>query len=43
MRFMNASPNLRRLAGTVGDARRVQMLALLMEGRAGPQASSVKR
>jgi DNA-binding transcriptional ArsR family regulator len=34
MRSMEASPDLSRLAGTVGDARRIQMLALLMEGRA---------
>ena len=34
MRSMNTTPDLSRLAGTVGDARRVQMLALLMEGRA---------
>jgi DNA-binding transcriptional ArsR family regulator len=31
---MNAEPDLARLAGAVGDARRIQMLALLMEGRA---------
>lgn len=31
---MNTLPDLSRLAGTVGDTRRVQMLALLMEGRA---------
>lgn len=31
---MSTQPDLSRLAGTVGDARRVQMLALLMEGRA---------
>jgi DNA-binding transcriptional ArsR family regulator len=31
---MNAEPHLARLASTVGDTRRIQMLALLMEGRA---------
>lgn len=31
---MNAEPDLARIAATVGDARRIQMLALLMEGRA---------
>lgn len=31
---MEAEPDLARLAGTVGDPRRIQMLALLMEGRA---------
>jgi DNA-binding transcriptional ArsR family regulator len=31
---MNAEPDLARIAGTVGDPRRIQMLALLMEGRA---------
>lgn len=31
---MHAEPDLARLAATVGDARRIQMLALLMEGRA---------
>jgi len=31
---MNAEPDLARLASTVGDPRRIQMLALLMEGRA---------
>ena len=31
---MNAEPDLARIASTVGDARRIQMLALLMEGRA---------
>lgn len=31
---MNAEPDLARLAATVGDPRRIQMLALLMEGRA---------
>ncbi|MCJ0762917.1 ArsR/SmtB family transcription factor [Variovorax terrae] len=31
---MNAAPDLSRLAAAVGDARRIQMLALLMEGRA---------
>lgn len=30
----NAEPDLARVASTVGDARRIQMLALLMEGRA---------
>jgi DNA-binding transcriptional ArsR family regulator len=30
----NAEPDLARIAATVGDARRIQMLALLMEGRA---------
>jgi DNA-binding transcriptional ArsR family regulator len=35
-RTMNATaePDLARIAATVGDARRIQMLALLMEGRA---------
>jgi DNA-binding transcriptional ArsR family regulator len=35
-RTMNAAsePDLARIAATVGDARRIQMLALLMEGRA---------
>jgi DNA-binding transcriptional ArsR family regulator len=33
-RMMNAEPDLARLASTVGDPRRIQMLALLMEGRA---------
>jgi DNA-binding transcriptional ArsR family regulator len=31
---MNAQPDLARIAATVGDPRRIQMLALLMEGRA---------
>jgi DNA-binding transcriptional ArsR family regulator len=31
---MNDSPDLARIAGAVGDPRRVRMLALLMEGRA---------
>ncbi len=31
---MNAEPDLARIAATVGDPRRIQMLALLMEGRA---------
>jgi DNA-binding transcriptional ArsR family regulator len=31
---MNAEPDLARIASTIGDARRIQMLALLMEGRA---------
>lgn len=31
---MNAEPDLARIAATVGDARRIQMLSLLMEGRA---------
>lgn len=31
---MSTTPDLTRLAGTIGDARRVQMLVLLMEGRA---------
>ena len=31
---MEAEPDLARLAATVGDPRRIQMLALLMEGRA---------
>jgi DNA-binding transcriptional ArsR family regulator len=31
---MDAEPDLARLAGAVGDARRIGMLALLMEGRA---------
>jgi DNA-binding transcriptional ArsR family regulator len=31
---MEAEPDLTRLAATVGDPRRIQMLALLMEGRA---------
>ncbi len=31
---MHAEPDLARLAATVGDPRRIQMLALLMEGRA---------
>jgi DNA-binding transcriptional ArsR family regulator len=34
MHGMTTSPDLSRLAGAVGDARRVRMLALLMEGRA---------
>jgi DNA-binding transcriptional ArsR family regulator len=32
--MMNAEPDLARLAATVGDPRRIRMLALLMEGRA---------
>lgn len=31
---MNVEPDLARIAATVGDPRRIQMLALLMEGRA---------
>ncbi|MEO7392429.1 MAG: winged helix-turn-helix domain-containing protein [Ramlibacter sp.] len=31
---MDAEPDLSRIAATVGDARRIRMLALLMEGRA---------
>jgi len=31
---MNAEPDLPRIAATVGDPRRIQMLVLLMEGRA---------
>lgn len=31
---MDAEPDLTRIAGAVGDARRIRMLALLMEGRA---------
>jgi DNA-binding transcriptional ArsR family regulator len=31
---MEAEPDLARIAGTIGDPRRIQMLALLMEGRA---------
>src|SRR3954470_14206635 len=31
---MEAEPDLSRIAATVGDPRRIQMLALLMEGRA---------
>ena len=31
---MDAEPDLVRIAGTVGDPRRIRMLALLMEGRA---------
>lgn len=31
---MHAEPDLARIAATVGDPRRIQMLALLMEGRA---------
>ncbi|MES2687557.1 MAG: winged helix-turn-helix domain-containing protein [Pseudomonadota bacterium] len=31
---MHAEPDLARLASTIGDPRRIQMLALLMEGRA---------
>lgn len=31
---MDAEPDLPRIAATVGDARRIRMLALLMEGRA---------
>lgn len=31
---MHAEPDLARIAATVGDARRIQMLSLLMEGRA---------
>src|SRR5437667_10071291 len=33
-RTMESEPDLARIASTVGDARRIQMLALLMEGRA---------
>src|SRR3954469_17554932 len=33
-RSMEAEPDLARIAATVGDPRRIQMLALLMEGRA---------
>jgi DNA-binding transcriptional ArsR family regulator len=33
-RTMHAEPDLGRLAATVGDARRIRMLSLLMEGRA---------
>jgi DNA-binding transcriptional ArsR family regulator len=33
-RSMEAEPDLARIATTVGDPRRIQMLALLMEGRA---------
>jgi len=33
-RSMHAEPDLARIATTVGDPRRIQMLALLMEGRA---------
>lgn len=33
-RSMHADPDLARIAATVGDPRRIQMLALLMEGRA---------
>ena len=29
-----AEPDLARIAATIGDARRIRMLALLMEGRA---------
>ena len=29
-----AEPDLARIAATIGDARRIQMLSLLMEGRA---------
>ncbi|HEY8355908.1 MAG TPA: winged helix-turn-helix domain-containing protein, partial [Ramlibacter sp.] len=31
---MHAEPDLARIAATIGDARRIRMLALLMEGRA---------
>src|SRR6478735_1605837 len=31
---MDAEPDLARIAATVGDPRRIQMLSLLMEGRA---------
>lgn len=31
---MDAEPDLARIAGTIGDARRIRMLSLLMEGRA---------
>jgi DNA-binding transcriptional ArsR family regulator len=31
---MNAEPDLARIASTIGDARRIQMLSLLTEGRA---------
>ncbi|MEP6790398.1 MAG: helix-turn-helix transcriptional regulator [Ramlibacter sp.] len=31
---MNAEPDLARIASTIGDPRRIQMLSLLMEGRA---------
>lgn len=31
---MDAEPDLARIAGAVGDARRIRMLSLLMEGRA---------
>ena len=31
---MTSEPDLARIAGTVGDPRRIQMLSLLMEGRA---------
>ena len=31
---MQSEPDLARIAATVGDARRIQMLSLLMEGRA---------
>jgi DNA-binding transcriptional ArsR family regulator len=33
-RTMHAEPDLGRIAATVGDARRIRMLSLLMEGRA---------
>lgn len=33
-RSMDAPPDLARIAATVGDPRRIQMLSLLMEGRA---------
>lgn len=33
-RTMDAQPDLARVAGTIGDATRIRMLALLMEGRA---------
>lgn len=33
-RTMESAPDLSRIASTVGDPRRIQMLALLMEGRA---------
>lgn len=31
---MNAEPDLARIGGTIGDATRIRMLSLLMEGRA---------
>jgi DNA-binding transcriptional ArsR family regulator len=33
-RSMNAEPDLARIGGTIGDATRIRMLSLLMEGRA---------